>query len=64
MQANSDMQQAQSQKPLLGADNNTLVALLAINLVVYVMLGLIKTIYYLESLLQILPKNIECQQLD
>ena len=50
MQANSDMQQAQSQKPLLGADNNTLVALLAINLVVYVMLGLIKTIYYLESL--------------
>jgi len=50
MQANSDMQQAQSQKPLLGADNNALVALLAINLVVYVMLELIKTIYYLESL--------------
>ncbi len=50
MQANPDMQQAQSQKPLLGADNNSLVALLAINLVVYVMLGLIKTIYYLESL--------------
>jgi len=50
MQANSDIQQAQSQKPLLGADNNTFVALLAINLVVYVMLGLIKTIYYLESL--------------
>ena len=50
MQANSDMQQVQSQKPLLGADNNTLVALLAINLVAYVMLGLIKTIYYLESL--------------
>ena len=50
MQANPEMQQAQSQKPLLGADNNSLVALLAINLVVYVMLGLIKTIYYLESL--------------
>lgn len=50
MQANSDMQQTQNQKPLLGADNNALVALLAINLVVYVMLGLIKTIYYLESL--------------
>jgi membrane associated rhomboid family serine protease len=39
-----------NQKPLLGADNNALVALLAINLVAYVMLGLIKTIYYLESL--------------
>ena len=50
MQVNSDMQQTQNQKPLLGADNNALVALLAINLVVYVMLGLIKTIYYLESL--------------
>jgi membrane associated rhomboid family serine protease len=39
-----------NQKPLLGADNNALVALLAINLVGYVILGLIKVVYYLESL--------------
>jgi membrane associated rhomboid family serine protease len=44
------MQSEIDQKPLLGADNNTLVALLAINLVGYVMLGLIKVVYYLESL--------------
>ena len=44
------MEQEQNQKPLLGADNNTLVALLAINLVGYVILGLLKVIYYLESL--------------
>jgi membrane associated rhomboid family serine protease len=50
MQTIPDIQQEQHQKPLLGADNNALVALVAINLVVYVMLGLIKTIYYLESL--------------
>jgi membrane associated rhomboid family serine protease len=39
-----------NEKPLLGADNNALVALLAVNLVSYVILGLIKVIYYLESL--------------
>jgi membrane associated rhomboid family serine protease len=39
-----------NEKPLLGADNNALVALLAVNLVGYVILGLIKVIYYLESL--------------
>ncbi len=44
------MQSEVDQKPLLGADNNTLVALLAINLVGYVILGLIKVVYYLESL--------------
>ena len=44
------MQEAQDQKPLLGADNNALVALLAINLVGFVLLGLLKVIYYLESL--------------
>jgi membrane associated rhomboid family serine protease len=44
------MQSATDQKPLLGADNNSLVALLAINLVGYVILGLIKVVYYLESL--------------
>ncbi len=50
MQTTPDIQQEHHQKPLLGADNNSLVALVAINMVVYVMLGLIKTIYYLESL--------------
>jgi membrane associated rhomboid family serine protease len=44
------MQQDSNEKPLLGADNNALVALLAINLVGYVILGLLKVIYYLESL--------------
>lgn len=44
------MQKENNEKPLLGADNNALVALLAINLVGYVILGLIKVVYYLESL--------------
>ena len=44
------MQDEKNEKPLLGADNNALVALLAINLVGYVILGLLKVIYYLESL--------------
>jgi membrane associated rhomboid family serine protease len=44
------MQTEHNEKPILGADNNALVALLAINLVGYVILGLIKVIYYLESL--------------
>lgn len=50
MPTTPDMPNEQNQKPLLGADNNALVALLAINLVVYVILGLIKIVYYLESL--------------
>lgn len=37
------------QKPLLGADNNALVALIAINLVMYVLLGFLKVVYYLDS---------------
>jgi len=44
------MQLEKNEKPLFGADNNALIALLAVNLVVYVMLGLIKVVYYLESL--------------
>ena len=44
------MQTENNEKPLLGADNNALVALLAVNLVGYVILGLIKVVYYLESL--------------
>mgnify|MGYP000337786832 CR=1 FL=1 len=43
------MQQGPNQKPLLGADNNALVALLAINLVAYVMLGFLKVIYFLDG---------------
>ena len=43
------MQQGPNQKPLLGADNNALVALLAINLVAYVMLGFFKVIYFLDG---------------
>ena len=38
-----------TQKPLFGADNNAMVALVSINLVVAVTLGLIKMIYYLEG---------------
>jgi membrane associated rhomboid family serine protease len=44
------MQTENNEKPLLGADNNALVALLAVNLVGYVILGLIKVVYFLESL--------------
>ena len=44
------MQLEDNPKPLLGADNNALVALLAVNLMSYVLLGLIKVVYYLESL--------------
>ena len=44
------MQLEKKQKPALGDDNNALVALLAINLVVFVIMGLMKVIYYLESL--------------
>jgi membrane associated rhomboid family serine protease len=44
------MQTEHNERPLLGADNNALVALLAVNLVGYVILGLIKVVYYLESL--------------
>lgn len=43
------MQQMQSQKPLLGADNNALVAVLSINLVAYVLLGFLKVIYFLDG---------------
>lgn len=43
------MQQSQNQKPLLGADNNALVALLAINLVTFVLFGFLKVIYFLDG---------------
>lgn len=39
-----------SNKPLLGADNNALIALLSINLVVYALIGFFKVVYYLNSL--------------
>lgn len=37
-------------KPLLGADNNALVAILGINLLVVALMGFLKIIYYLNSL--------------
>jgi len=43
------MQQRTTQKPLLGSDNNALVALLAIHLVFYALLGFLKVIYFLDS---------------
>jgi membrane associated rhomboid family serine protease len=44
------MQNEKSTKPLLGADNNALIALLSINLVVYALIGFLKVVYYLNSL--------------
>jgi membrane associated rhomboid family serine protease len=44
------MQNENSNKPLLGADNNALIALLSINLVVYALIGFFKVVYYLNSL--------------
>jgi membrane associated rhomboid family serine protease len=44
------MQNEKSTKPLLGADNNALIAVLSINLVVYALIGFLKVIYYLNSL--------------
>jgi len=53
------MQQGPNQKPVLGADNNALVALLAINLVAYVMLGFLKVIYFLDGTpIELFYKNI------
>lgn len=53
------MQQGPNQKPLLGADNNALVALLAINLVAYVILGFLKVIYFLDGTsIELFYKNI------
>ena len=53
------MQTGPNQKPLLGADNNALVALLAINLVAFVMLGFFKVIYFLDGTpIELFYKNI------
>ena len=38
------MQNEKSTKPLLGADNNALIALLSINLVVYALIGFFKVL--------------------
>ena len=44
---------------LLGADNNALVALLAINLVAFVLLGFFKVIYFLDGTsIELFYKNI------
>ena len=43
------MQEINSEKPLVGADNNSLIALISINLVVYALIGFFKVVYYLSS---------------
>lgn len=43
------MENENSNKPLLGADNNALIAVLSINLVVYALIGFLKVVYYLNS---------------
>ena len=43
------MQEINSEKPIIGADNNSLMALLSINLVVYALIGFLKVVYYLSS---------------
>ncbi len=43
------MQEINSQKPIIGADNNSLIALISINLVVYAFIGFLKVVYYLSS---------------
>jgi len=53
------MQADSNQKPLLGADNNALVALLAVNLVAFVLLGFFKVIYFLDGTpIELFYKNI------
>lgn len=43
------MQTTPSAKPLIGADNNSLIALISINLIVYAFIGFLKVVYYLSS---------------
>jgi len=43
------MQNETVKKPLIGSDNNALIALLSINLVVYALIGFLKVVYYLNS---------------
>lgn len=43
------MQTENNNKPLIGADNNALIAVVSINLVIAATLGLIRMIYYLEG---------------
>ncbi len=38
-----------TQKPLLGADNNALIALVSINVMVAILLGFLRVVYYLEG---------------
>jgi membrane associated rhomboid family serine protease len=53
------MQPGSNQKPLLGADNNSLVALIAINLMAFVLLGFFKVIYFLDGTpIELFYKNI------
>ena len=44
------MQASGSDKPILGADNNALIALITVNLVVFTFIGFLKVVYYLSSI--------------
>ena len=43
------MQLTENKRPLLGADNNALVALLSVNLMIAVTYGMTRMVYYLEG---------------
>jgi hypothetical protein len=44
------MQEIRSEKPLIGADNNSLIAVLSINLILFTLIGFLKVVYYLSSI--------------
>ena len=44
------MQEIRSEKPLIGADNNSLIAVLSINLILFVLIVFLKVVYYLSSI--------------
>lgn len=43
------MENQTKMKPLIGADNNALIAVLSINMVVYAIIGFLKVVYYLNG---------------
>jgi membrane associated rhomboid family serine protease len=43
------MQEVHSEKPLIGADNNSLIAVVSINLILFALIGFLKVVYYLSS---------------
>lgn len=44
------MQEIRSEKPLIGADNNSLIAVVSINLILFALIGFLKVVYYLSSI--------------